>query len=154
MNKFAFAALFAVSFSVLPVSAQDAPVAPATSGEDLSQFSPAQQFGYGMFMLSKHFVEILDTPEAQQNPDAAAEKIDALTETARSLFELAPKVDKAELQDILSKLLVTEEYNDVQSRGSLIGKRLISTEYYGSEKLKTAVQTFFFTVMGLQQQAM
>lgn len=150
MNKIAYVAMLAATLAAVPAVAQDAPVAVQ---EDLSQFTPAQQFGYGMFLLSKSFVEIISSPDTETNPDAAAEKVDALTETARQLQTLAPQVDKAELQDILSKILVTPEYNDVQAAGATAGTKLRSTDFYGSAKLKNSVQTFFFTVMGLQQAA-
>ena len=150
MKKFVYLTMLASAVAAAPAVAQDAP---STISEELAQFSPAQQFGYGMFLLSKGFVEIISAPETETNPDAAAEKIDALTETARQLYDLAPSVDKAELQDILSKLLVTPEYNDVQAAGAAAGTRLRNSEFYGSAKLKNSVQTFFFTVMGLQQAA-
>ena len=142
--------MLAAAVTAVPVVAQDAPVA---AQEDLSQFSPAQQFGFGMFLLSKSFVEIISSPDVETNPDAIAEKIDALTQTAEQLQALAPSVDKAELQDILSKLLVTPEYNDVQAAGAAAGTRLRNNDFYGSAKLRTSIQTFFFTVMGLQQAA-
>lgn len=146
MTKFAYIALFAASLTTAPAMAQDAPVA---AQDDVSQFSPAHQFATGMFMLSKVFVDIISAPETEQNPDAAAEKIDELTEFANKLYEMAPQVDKAELQQIQSILLVSPEYNDIQMRGAAAGTRLKSTDYFGSEKLKTAVQKFFFAVFRL-----
>lgn len=146
MTKFAYIALLAAPLAAAPAFAQDAPVA---AQEDLSQFSPAHQFATGMFMLSKVFVEIISAPETEQNPDAAAEKIDELTEVANKLYDMAPQVDKAELQQIQSVLLVSPEYNDIQVRGAAAGTRMKSTDFYGSEKLKNSVQAFFFAVFRL-----
>lgn len=146
MTKFAYIALFAASMTAAPAMAQDAPVA---AQEDVTQFSAAHQFATGMFMLSKTFVDIISAPETEQNPDAAAEKIDELTEFANKLYEMAPQVDKAELQKIQSVLLVSPEYNDIQMRGAAAGTRMKSTDFYGSEKLKSSVQKFFFAVFRL-----
>lgn len=146
MTKFAYIALLAAPLAAAPAFAQDAP---AAAQEDLSQFSPAHQFATGMFMLSKVFVEIISAPETEQNPDAAAEKIDELTEVANKLYDMAPQVDKAELQQIQSVLLVSPEYNDIQVRGAAAGTRMKSTDFYGSEKLKNSVQAFFFAVFRL-----
>lgn len=126
-------------------------VASASAQEDLSQFSPAQQFGYGQFLLSKAFVEIVSSPSTADDPEAAADKIDKLRAEAETLRgRVKGKVDQAELMDIMRRLIVTPEYQDVQKLGAIAGEKLKSTNYYNSEVLRTAIQQFFFTVMGMQ----
>lgn len=126
-------------------------VAPAMAQEDLSQFSPAQQFGFGQFLLSKAFVDIVSDPATADDPEAAAEKIEKLRGEAEELKNrVKGKVNQAELMDIMRRLIVTPEYQDVQKRGAIAGEQLKSTNYYGSERLRTAIQQFFFAVMGLQ----
>lgn len=138
MNKIAYIAALAL----VP-----AMVAPAQ--EDMSQFTPAQRFGYGQFLLSKAFVEIVEQAEA--DPEAAADKIDRLTEEAKTLNDLKGKIDQAELLDIQKRLMVTPEYRDIQTRGANNGLKLKQTQYFGSERLRSSIQEFFFTVMGFSR---
>lgn len=149
MNKIAYVAMLAATLAAAPAIAQDAP---AAVQEDLSQFTPAQQFGYGMFLVSAKYVEITSSPDLEQNPDAAAEKIDELTQTVYSLYEIPlTEQDRAELQDIQAKLLVTEEYNDVQSRGAAAAMKIKGADYYGSEKLKNSIRDFTMAAMGYRR---
>lgn len=149
MNKIAYFGMLAATLAAVPAVAQDAP---AAMQEELSQFSPAQQFGYGLFLVSAKYVEITSSPELEQNPDAAAEKIDELTQIIYSLYEIKlTEKDYAELQDIQAKLLVTEEYNDVQSRGSAAAMKIKGADYYGSEKLKNSIRDFTMAGMGYRR---
>lgn len=139
MNKIAYIAALAL----VP-----AMVAPAQ--EDMSQFTtPAQRFGHGQFQLSKDFVEIVEQAEA--DPEAAADKIDRLTEEAKTLNDLKGKIDQAELLDIQKRLMGTPEYRDIQTRGANNGLKLKQTQYFGSERLRSSIQEFFFTVMGFSR---
>lgn len=149
MNKIAYITMMAAMGAAVPAVAQDAPVAVQ---EDLSQFSPAQQFGYGLFLISVKYVEITSSPDLEQNPDAAAEKIDELTQVIYSLYEIPMNdQDRAELQDIQAKLLVTEEYNDVQARGAAAAMKIKGADYYGSEKLKSSIRDFTMAAMGFRR---
>lgn len=150
MNKIAYLALFAAPVAVVSAYAQDAPVAQQQQG--MEQFSPAQQFGYGLFLVSQKYVELTASPEVEQNPDAVADKIDELTQVIYSLYEIPlSQEDRAELQDIQSKLLVTEEYNDVQSRGAAAAMKIKGADYYGSEKLRNAIRDFAMAAMGFRK---
>lgn len=55
------------------------------------------------------------------------------------------------MQDIQSKLLVTEEYNDVQSRGAAAAMKIKGADYYGSEKLRNAIRDFTMAAMGFRK---
>ena len=149
MNKIAYLAMLAASAVAVPAVAQDAPVA---AQEGMEQFSPAQRFGYGLFLISKKYVEITSSPELEQNPDAAAEQIEALTQVIYSLYEIPMNdADRAELQVIQSKLLVTEEYNDIQSRGGMAATKIKAADYYGSERLRSAIRDFTMGAMGFRR---
>lgn len=149
MKKIAYIAMLAAVAAVAPVVAQDAP---AAVQEDLSQFTPAQQFGYGMFLVSKKYAELTSSPEVEQNPDAVAAKIDELTEVVHQLYSIKlTDADRAELQDIQAKLLVTPEYNDVQMMGAAAATRIKSADYYGSEKLRNSIQEFIYAAMGFRR---
>ena len=118
----------------------------------MEQFSPAQRFGYGLFLVSKKYVEITSSPELEQNPDAAAAQIEELTQVIYSLYEIPmTDADRAELQDIQAKLLVTEEYNDIQSRGGMAATKIKAAEYYGSERLRSAIRDFTMGAMGYRR---
>ncbi len=149
MNKIAYIAMLAATAVAVPAVAQDSPVA---AQQGMEQFSPAQQFGYGLFLVSQKYVEITSSPELEQNPDAAAEKIDELTQVIFSLYEIPmTEKDRAELQDIQSKLLVTEEYNDVQARGAAAAMKIKGSDYYGSEKLRNSIRDFTMAAMGFRR---
>lgn len=149
MNKFAYLAMLAATTVAAPAVAQDAPVA---TQEGMEQFSPAQRFGYGLFLISKKFVEITSSPELEANPDAAAEEIEKLTQIAYSLYEIPMTAeDYAELQVIQSKLMTTEEYNDIQTRGGMAATKIKAADYYGSERLKSAIRDFNMGVLGYRR---
>lgn len=150
MKKLAYIAMLAAVAAVAPVVAQDTPV--ATEQDDLSQFTPAQRFGYGMFLVSKKYAELTASPEVEKDPDAVAAKIDELTEVVHQLYAIKlTDADRAELQDIQSKLLVTPEYNDVQTIGAAAATRIKSADYYGSEKLRNSIQEFIYAAMGFRR---
>lgn len=150
MNKIAYLALVAAPVAAVPAFAQDAPVAQQQQG--MEQFSPAQQFGYGLFLVSQKYVELTSSPEIEQNPDAVADKIDELTQVIYSLYEIQmTDKDYAELRQIQAKLLVTEEYNDVQARGSAAALKIKGAEYYGSEKLRSSIRDFTMAAMGFRK---
>ena len=139
MNKIAYIAMLAATAGVVPAVAQDAPAAFEQPG--MEQFSPAQKY-----------VEITSAPELELAPDAAAEKIEQLTQVIYSLYEIPlSKEDLAELQDIQAKLLVTEEYNDVQARGAAAAMKIKGADYYGSERLKSAIRDFTMGAMGFRR---
>lgn len=149
MNKIAYLSMLAAPLAVVPAYAQDAPV--AVQG-GMEQFSPAQQFGYGLFLISVKYVELTSSPEIEQNPDAVAEQIEQLTQVIYSLHEIQlTEQDYVELQDIQAKLLVTEEYNDVQARGAAAAMKIKGADYYGSERLKNAVRDFTMAAMGYRR---
>lgn len=142
--------MLAAVVGVVPAVAQDAPA--ATVQEDLSQFTPAQRFGYGMFLVSKRYAELTASPEVEQDPDAVAAKIDELTETVHQLYSIQlTDADRAELQDIQARLLVTPEYNDVQTIGAAAATRIKSADYYGSDKLRQSIQEFIYAAMGFRR---
>ena len=149
MNKIAYLALLAAPAAMVPAYAQEAPI---VSQEGMEQFSPAQRFGYGLFVISMKYVELTSSPEIEQNPDAVAEKIEELTQVIYGLYEI-PLTDKdyAELKDIQAKLLVTQEYNDVQSRGAAAAMKIKGADYYGSERLKSAIRDFTMAAMGYRR---
>ena len=149
MNKFAYLAMLAATTVAAPAVAQDAP---AATQEGMEQFSPAQRFGYGLFLISKKFVEITSSPELEANPDAAAEEIEKLTQIAYSLYEIPMTAeDYAELKVIQAKLMTTEEYNDIQSRGGTAATKIKDADYYGSERLKSAIRDFNMGVLGYRR---
>jgi hypothetical protein len=149
MNKIAYLAMLAATAVAAPAVAQDAPVA---TQEGMEQFSPAQRFGYGLFLISQKFVEITSSPELEKNPDAAAEQIEQLTQIAYSLYEIPMTAeDYAELKVIQSKLMTTEEYNDIQSRGGMAANKIKAADYYGSERLKSAIRDFNMGVLGYRR---
>lgn len=142
MKTLAYAALAAAVVAVAPAMAQ----------EDLSQFSPAQQYGYGQFLLSKAFVDIVSDPATSEDPETAADKIDKLRTEAENLkSKVQGKIDQNELMDIMRRLIVTPEYQAVQKRGAIAGQKLKESNYYNSERLRSSIQQFFFAVMGLQR---
>ena len=150
MNKIAYIAMLAAPAGVVPAVAQDAPVAFEQPG--MEQFSPAQKFGYGLFLISQKYVEITSAPEIELAPDAAAEEIEQLTQVIYGLYEIPlTKEDLAELQDIQAKLLVTQEYNDVQARGAAAAMKIKGADYYGSERLKNAIRDFTMSAMGYRR---
>ena len=69
MNKFVYLTMLASAVAAAPAVAQDSP---AAIQQGLEQFSPAQQFGYGLFLVSMKYVDLTSSPEVEQNPDAAA----------------------------------------------------------------------------------
>ena len=149
MNKIAYLAMLAAPAAVVPSYAQEAPV---FFEEGVEQFSPAQQFGFGLFLISMKYVELTSSPEIETNPDAVAAKIEELTQVIYSLYEIPlTKEDLAELQDIQAQLLVTEEYNDVQARGAAAAMKIKGAEYYGSERLKNAIRDFTMAAMGYRR---
>lgn len=149
MNKFVYLTMLASAVAAAPAVAQDSP---AAIQQGLEQFSPAQQFGYGLFLVSMKYVDLTSSPEVEQNPDAAAEKIEELTQVLYGLYEIPmTNEDRAELQDIQAKLLVTEEYNDVQSRGAAAAMKIKGADYYGSERLRSAIRDFTMAAMGYRR---
>lgn len=149
MNKIAYLALLAAPAAMVPAYAQEAPI---VSQEGMEQFSPAQRFGYGLFLISMKYVELTSSPEIEQNPDAVAEKIEELTQVIYGLYEIPlTEKDYAELKDIQAKLLVTQEYNDVQSRGAAAAMKIKGADYYGSERLKSAIRDFTMGAMGYRR---
>ena len=149
MNKIAYLALLAAPAAMVPAYAQEAPI---VAQEGMEQFSPAQRFGYGLFLVSMKYVELTSSPEIEQNPDAVAEKIEELTQVIYDLYEIPlTEKDYAELKDIQAKLLVTQEYNDVQSRGAAAAMKIKGADYYGSERLKSAIRDFTMGAMGYRR---
>ena len=148
MKKFVYLTMLASAVAA-PAVAQDSP---AAIQQGLEQFTPAQQFGYGLFLVSMKYVEITSSPEIEQNPDAVAEKIDELTQVLYGLYDIPmTSEDLAELQDIQAKLLVTEEYNDVQSRGAAAAMKIKGADFYGSDKLRSAIRDFTMAAMGYRR---
>lgn len=148
MKKFVYLTMLASAVAA-PAVAQDSP---AAIQQGLEQFTPAQQFGYGLFLVSMKYVEITSSPEIEQNPDAVAEKIDELTQVLYGLYDIPmTSEDRAELQDIQAKLLVTEEYNDVQSRGAAAAMKIKGADFYGSDKLRSAIRDFTMAAMGYRR---
>ena len=148
MKKFVYLTMLASAVAA-PAVAQDSP---AAIQQGLEQFTPAQQFGYGLFLVSMKYVEITSSPEIEQNPDAVAEKIDELTQVLYGLYDIPmTSEDRAELQDIQAKLLVTEEYNDVQARGAAAAMKIKGADFYGSDKLRSAIRDFTMAAMGYRR---
>lgn len=128
-------------------------IAPAMAADDMSQFSPTQQFAYGQFLFAKAFVDTMSSPTAKSDPKGTAAKLDRMSEEAIQLHERTKgKIDKTELQTIMQQLIVTPEYQDVQRRGAAIGEELKRENYYNCTELRDAIQRFFFAAMGLRAQ--
>lgn len=149
MNKIAYLALLAAPVAAVPAFAQEPSV---LEQEGMEQFSPAQKFGYGLFVLSQQFVEITDSPDLAQNTEAAAEKIEKMTQVIFSLYDIPmTDEDREELRVIQSKLVRTKEFHNVQKRGADAAQRIKAADYYGSERLKNAIRDFTMAGMGFRR---
>lgn len=150
MKKIAYLAMLASAVATAPVAvAQDShSVLPA----EFSQFSSAEQFGFGMFLVARAYTQLTASPEVEKDPDGTAEKIQELTQVIYALYDIEmSESDRAELQDIQSKLLVTPEYNDIQVQGAAAASKIKSADYYGSEKLRSAIRDFTMGAMGYRR---
>ena len=150
MKKIAYLAMLASAVATAPVAvAQDPPsILPA----EFAQFAPAEQFGFGMFLVAKAYTELTASDAVEKDPEGTAAKIEEMTQVVYALYEIPmTEKDHAELQDIQAKLMVTPEYNDIQAQGAAAATKIKSAEYYGSERLRSAIRDFTMGVMGFRR---